>query len=158
MEDIKNSLISQVGKLGPIGQSVLEFFGIGGSDIVDIKPGNRGYDPLRVQTSDLRFLGEEGGSTPLETLRNSIKNKLSNNPALLRKAEVSELIKAAEAEVEAKKMVEVVGWPTNTVIGSVGDTTTTQSSVTYISPERYAYLDMFEAGTGRGPPNTWHLN
>ena len=157
MEDIKNSLISQVGKLGTVGQSVLEFFGVGGSDIVDIKPGNRGYDPSRVQTSDLRFLGEEGGPTNFENMRNFVKNN-GKNPALLKKSEVSELIRAAEAEVEAKKMVDVVGFPTNTVIGSVGDTTTTQSSVTYISPERYAYLDMFEAGTGRGPPNTWHLN
>ena len=161
MEDIKNSLISQVGKLGPVGQSVLEFFGIGGSDI---KPGGRGdghaeLDARRAQAR-LTFPSTQNQMrNSILNTRQVVRNEVPNpSGAIPSNNAASRLIAAALAKREAENLVDVAGFPRETVIGSVGDTNTTQSSVTYISPERYAYLDMFEAGTGRGPPNTWHLN
>ena len=69
---------------------------------------------------------------------------------------VERLTAAAEAERLASARREESRSMPN-VIGSVGDTTTTQSQVTYVSPARAAYLDMFELNAGMGPPNTWHL-
>lgn len=176
MEDIKNSLIKQVRKMGSIGQGILEFFGI--------SAGTEGSGPSTTQQKvelNTKQRTEQGLKPfgPLMEVQafnpktglmqdhnySMTKTFLANEHDAMEKHDrdmlipiVQRLAVAAENEREARKLVDVAGFPPSTVIGSVGDTTTTQSSVTYISPERYAYLDMFEAGTGRGPPNTWHLN
>ena len=176
MEDIKNSLIKQVRKMGSIGQGILEFFGI--------SAGTEGPGPSTTQQKielntkqrteqglkpfgplmDVQAFNPKTGLMQDHDYSIYAKTFLANEHDAMEKHDrdmlipiVERLAIAAEKEREAR-YVDVAGFPPSTVIGSVGDTTTTQSSVTYISPERYAYLDMFEAGTGRGPPNTWHLN
>ena len=175
MEDIKNSLIKQVRKMGSIGQGILEFFGI--------SAGTEGPGPLTTQQKvelntkqrteqGLRpfgpLLGVQAFNPKTGLMQDHNYKNLGNYMASEHDAMskhnrdmlipiVERLTAAAEAEKRASALREESRSMPSSVIGSVGDTTT-QSSVTYISPERYAYLDMFEAGTGRGPPNTWHLN